>query len=440
MRPRARTPPPSDSISPVAERAPERIELAGLGRRFGALLLDRVPVAIIAGAWYWLTATAPAQTLVLSVAAFVLLAAWVLVQWWAYATRKAGLGYRVFGLELVGTADGRAIGWWRMFLRAIVLSGSWVIVLPGIVATIMLIIDDRRQGWHDRAAKSLAVRRVETRTMVVGAPTFAGAPSQSKAAGIVPLPPHLLASAFEQHDEPAPAAPIQHVPLGDAASTGPWVGQNPNQAAPPSAPAAPVNQPSQGLPKLPPPTPVGAPSTSTQPRPGVPNLPPPTQAAPPAQPPTPVRQGTPVARVRQRNTEQPPVDDYSGTRLVANPTRPPRRPASGGWYLQLDDGRSIELTSLVLIGRAPAPRPEEAGTATLVEAGEPAQTVSKTHLVLGADARGVYVSDRNSTNGTALIGPDGSLEPCPAGVQTRVREGQVVSFGDRSLRVLRRSS
>ena len=47
-------------------------------------------------------------------------------------------------------------------------------------------------------------------------------------------------------------------------------------------------------------------------------------------------------------------------------------------------------------------------------------TISRTHLAVGADARGAYVTDRGSTNGTALVLPDGSYEPCPVGVQTRV--------------------
>ena len=62
--------------------------------------------------------------------------------------------------------------------------------------------------------------------------------------------------------------------------------------------------------------------------------------------------------------------------------------------------------------------------------------VSKVHLLIGTDKRGVHVTDRGSTNGTALVTPHG-LEPCVPGVQMRARDGQIVSFGDRSLTVLR---
>ena len=59
--------------------------------------------------------------------------------------------------------------------------------------------------------------------------------------------------------------------------------------------------------------------------------------------------------------------------------------------------------------------------------------------MIGIDHRGLYVTDRNSTNGTAIANADGAYEPCAPGDPVRVREGQVVSFGDHYFEVRRRA-
>lgn len=99
------------------------------------------------------------------------------------------------------------------------------------------------------------------------------------------------------------------------------------------------------------------------------------------------------------------------------------------------DGRSIDLNGLVLIGRDPVPQPGE--DPVLVATGGTSKRISKTHLAIGVDARGPYVVDRGSTNGTAIASVGGSLVPCAAGEQVRVSEGQMVSFGDLHLEIRR---
>lgn len=113
------------------------------------------------------------------------------------------------------------------------------------------------------------------------------------------------------------------------------------------------------------------------------------------------------------------------------------RRAEGGWYLKFDDGREVDVVSPVLIGRNPAPRPDEVGVA-LISSGEPSHTISRTHLLIGTDARGIYVTDRGSTNGTGLVLPGGRVEPCQPGAQTHIREGQKIKFGERFLTIERR--
>jgi pSer/pThr/pTyr-binding forkhead associated (FHA) protein len=129
-------------------------------------------------------------------------------------------------------------------------------------------------------------------------------------------------------------------------------------------------------------------------------------------------------------------DDMTRTHLapVGRVPGPPRK-ATDGWQLRLDDGRTVPVTGIVLIGRSPRPQPDE--QALLVQAGVDSRMVSKTHLAVGLDHRGLYVMDRGSTNGTAIANSGGEFEPCAPGDPVRVREGQIVSFGDRYLEVRR---
>lgn len=307
------------------------------------------------------------------VADIVVLLAWTLVQWWAYGTRKAGVGYRLAGLELVGVDDGQPIGWGRMFLRTLIYRALWASVIGGILMCIFMVIHDRRQGWHDRAVKSVSIRRLTVPVSTVRPKSRHSVGHSTPAPSTTtPLPPHLLAASFDgRNSAPSPQQ-----------ST--WT--------PPSAPI------------------LHAPGFESQPAPAQP------QPAPMQQP-------------------EPAANDYGGTNLVP-PRGPAKRPSrrAKAWYVRLDDGREIDVQGLVLIGRNPQPRADEEN-AQLISAGEGGQTISKTHLALGADARGVYVVDRGSTNGTALVEGE-EMVPCPAGVQMHVKQGQTVSFGDRYLTVL----
>jgi uncharacterized RDD family membrane protein YckC len=131
-------------------------------------------------------------------------------------------------------------------------------------------------------------------------------------------------------------------------------------------------------------------------------------------------------------------DDVTRTHLApaGKPLAAPRT-ATEGWQLRLDDGRLVAVDGLVLVGRNP--RAQASEQAQLVQAGVESRMVSKTHLAVGLDHRGLYVMDRGSTNGTAIANAGGQFEPCAPGDPVRVREGQIVSFGDRYLEVRRQS-
>ncbi|MFD0865183.1 FHA domain-containing protein, partial [Tessaracoccus lubricantis] len=150
--------------------------------------------------------------------------------------------------------------------------------------------------------------------------------------------------------------------------------------------------------------------------------------------PTPTPVIEPSVKVRQRSFGE--VEEADGTRIANLPAQAGRA-GDEGWYVRLDDGREVELSVTVLLGRNPQKSPEDPEV-HLVPASGDGRMISRTHVLIGTDPRGVYVVDRGSTNGTALVTQGGRLEPCPAGTQVRVREGQQVSYGNRWFTVLRR--
>lgn len=97
----------------------------------------------------------------------------------------------------------------------------------------------------------------------------------------------------------------------------------------------------------------------------------------------------------------------------------------------------MELNVTVLLGRNPQ-RSDDDPEVHLVPSSGDGRMISRTHVLIGTDPRGVFIVDRDSTNGTALVTAAGELEPAPAGVQMRVRDGQQVSYGNRWFTVLRR--
>ncbi|WP_158676464.1 FHA domain-containing protein [Tessaracoccus sp. OH4464_COT-324] len=139
-------------------------------------------------------------------------------------------------------------------------------------------------------------------------------------------------------------------------------------------------------------------------------------------------------KVRQREFGE--VEDADSTVLSVAPQHAPA-PGDHEWCIRLDDGREVGLNVTVLLGRNPQRSPEDPEV-HLVPASGDGRMISRTHVLIGTDARGVFVVDRGSTNGTALVLPSGEMEPAPAGVQMRVKEGQQVRYGDRWFTVLAR--
>lgn len=471
------------------------VRIGGLGRRFLAQLIDGIFPALITGvfaavAWFNWTQNV---LLVAGIAYAVLLGGWAVLVWWMFAARGAGPGMRALRLELVGAADGAPIGWGRFFLRQLILGACAALALPLVVLVIMLIVNPRKQGWHDLAARSIVIaERSRKRAASTSRAPARAAVAASAASTTVGLPAHVAPRGFapqapgsvttsqpepvrgspEVQPTPAPqyvtaqasfgrpqtgaaiAPPGQPYPGSvqpqsqyPAAFAGP---QPPGQAQGQPAPQqyaqqqAPQQYPRQQAPRYAPPQQpvpqhyaqppqqfIGQPYGQPVPQHPLPQFPQPPQAGPPGGFPAAPPPGWPPSAHSQASAGLTSADD-GGTRIA----RRNEGAAQASWIIRLDDGREVPVGALVLIGRNPQPRPGEEG-ARLVKAGENGRMVSKTHLAIGQDERGLFVMDRGSTNGTAVANSGGEYEPCPAGDPVRLREGQVVSFGEHTLTVRR---
>ncbi len=418
--------------------ATQGVVIASLGSRILAAVLDGIPPALAYAVWYVILnrAVQPVTVLVTSVVAGVAVLAWALVVWWGYATRGQSPGARIARISVLSAADGRALGWGRVFLRELVWAATMIIPILWIVLVVLMVTHPRRQGWHDLAAKSVVVK---ARTA-----TIAATPSVQRAsvaaANTVGLPGHLNRSGFSGAGEavmaPPPPAPGPSSFGGGPITSLPFS----PQSAPPRpdpgfqpvpGPVSPASQPwGPSQPIYEPVSPVSQPWGPSQPAASSYPAFNPAPAAPVSQPPGPSQPPYP-SPARAQSEDELNRTHYASPEQLAGLTP---RPTTEGWQIKLDDGRSFDLTGMTLIGRDPQPRTGEA--ADLISVHD-SRMVSKTHLAVGLDHRGVYVMDRGSTNGTAIANTGGQFEPCAPMDPVRVREGQIVSFGDRYLEIKR---
>lgn len=103
--------------------------------------------------------------------------------------------------------------------------------------------------------------------------------------------------------------------------------------------------------------------------------------------------------------------------------------------LTLDSGQRIDVRGVTLLGRAPVAAAGEA-MVQLIRVDDDTRSVSKTHLAVTPARRGVFVIDRDSTNGSAIV-RGGAEFILTAGQPTEIQTGDTVRFGDRTLQVER---
>jgi uncharacterized RDD family membrane protein YckC len=115
---------------------PAEVELAGFGRRFGALLIDWA-LCLVVASFYANPQIVPwPPVLVLIVLNTVLIGLF-----------GRTVGMSLAGIRCISMADGGAIGLGKGFVRAILLA----LLIPA------MIMDASRRGLHDRAAGSVVV-------------------------------------------------------------------------------------------------------------------------------------------------------------------------------------------------------------------------------------------------------------------------------------------
>lgn len=409
----------NSSVRPGAAPAQSTYPIAALERRFTAFAIDRLltwTLAAGAGVAAWFLADAgPWGTLgvVLGVAAVLGVLLGVVAGLSGTSPGKA-----MTGLRVVHHGTGTPIGVGRALWRALLLGLSGLPTFGlGLATLAWTAVEDRgkqRRGWHDQQAHSVVV---DVRPI----PASATADDEAAPRHIVNLTAMRLVPApvIEQPVTPArtpnpawsPSAAVPPPPPGATQARGVRPAPTsppPGPPPPPVAPVAPV------APARPPVAPTPPPARPSQP--SVSSLPPapapaPVSAPPPPPPPPPPSRRTPPAAAA---------------------------PLAVKWRIEFDDGRTIDVTGVVLVGRRPEPRNGEA-VAHLVPLSSKDMSVSKTHAQIGPSSDGsLLVMDRGSTNGSLLV-RGGVTRHLAAGRPSTLQPGDRVHFGDRSMTVIGRS-
>lgn len=420
---------------------------AAAGRRLGAAVLDWVgPAAVLVVmltiGFASITRTQSGGYIIYDTAMLVLLgsiAVGIAVVYTLVMLGIEGRSGNTIGNQLMGIRstdqDGYAPGAGALFLRGLITGAGilltvlatvlvvvfkwfgaalWILVplgMLGIAWAFLVVVSNswdkngKLRGWHDAAAQTLmfdvnAGRNPVTTGGIQGPYSFAPLdlpPVQqvsSPIAGAAVRPGQAVtAPAAEPHQGFSQPAAVPQPP------------HNPNQWQPPVAPA-PVPVPTQG-----------------QAQPQAAPVPTHFQSAPAPVQTKPLQDPAPQVQAWALH----PDDDHDRTQMRGQTVPAP----VAVLRIRLDDGREFQLDRTALIGRNPGGFPGE-DIAQLLAVADPGRSISKTHLHLREDNGGVWVTDRNSTNGSAVTTPDGIRTALQAGEPAYVRPGSTVHFGDRT--------
>lgn len=392
---------------------------ASAGKRLGAWLLDSVPVLIVTIIFGAVLAPRLAQVAVApevigqmmgSYVVYTLIcAAYGVFLWWWEATSGKTVGNVLLGLR-TANEDGFAPGWGKTIIRRLLIGVANVVPVIGPVLMVVSNLWDanhQRQGWHDKIARTLVMDVRAGRDPLTTGGLFG---PESFAPGYLPNAP-----AYPGGSQDADAGftgVINSIPDPNA--------QTP---APQAQPAQPV-QPAQ--PAQPHAAPQAAPATPPRDQPEVPAAPTAPAQAQPSQPAAPeLMAQDPVVQ-----DEEPfhPDDDVEHTQF--------REAATVRARLVFDDGQMHVLDESLLIGRNPSAADGENIVDTLSMA-DIGRSMSKTHLLVQASTSGIWVTDRNSTNGSSITDAGGNRRELTAGQPMQASMGETVYMGDRYFKVER---
>ena len=113
------------------------------------------------------------------------------------------------------------------------------------------------------------------------------------------------------------------------------------------------------------------------------------------------------------------------------PVQPPREIAPPVLaLLRASNGETAEVVGSVLVGRAPARDRARVPDPDLLTVNSPSHDISRTHLEVSASGWDVAVTDLNSTNGTVLVAPNGSMRTMGSGETSTVALGTSLELAD----------
>ena len=139
----------------VTDDAPEgmsALEIASVGQRFGAFLVDFV-ISVLVGIVGLVIGSAMGGDG--SVVNFVLSIGYWIVVLVMVATRGQSPGKIAIGIKIVKT-DGSSIGFGTTLLREII--GKIISSIIILLGYIWILFDGQRQGWHDKIASTYVVK------------------------------------------------------------------------------------------------------------------------------------------------------------------------------------------------------------------------------------------------------------------------------------------
>jgi len=405
------------------------------------------------------------------IVSYVLMFVFTLVQLILHGLKGVTLGKAVVGIRTVNVRTLEKPGFWRgAVVRYLILVASFVVPVIGpllVIALSPLFDPERRgRGWPDRAAatwlvdvrrglnpydgKRMRIARKQITTEVhEAAPELPSlATPVDRDAPAVYVPTGRFSGGVVGAHRAAASAP--GTPAASAAPVAPVAGV-PSLATPPAGPG-----PDTASPAKPVPGPAGAPSASAPASTTATGFAPPAAPAAPAtaawQPPTiaPVAAAAPVTAPAGTPAPAPVHAPAPAPAHAPAPAPSPTTlPASDSprAILVIDNGERVEVRAATLIGRAPAAGPSTGsgtdpstgsgngdGEVQLVRVPDETRSVSKTHVAILLSRRGVVAVDRGSTNGSSIV-RDGAEHPLTPGHPAELRAGDVLRFGDRSLRV-----
>lgn len=175
--PAAAAAPPVQPAAQPAPAAPQYGYVPGTGRpgpmpgvyfaghpgRFVAYLIDGFILSLVIGALYFVIGMVGA--LIASgnndLGVAILFIGWIVVlivglAWFPYWWSKSGQtpGLKIMHLKVVRAADGGTLSLGGGFIRLI---GYWVSAFVFYLGFIWILVDDKRQGWHDKMAGTYVI-------------------------------------------------------------------------------------------------------------------------------------------------------------------------------------------------------------------------------------------------------------------------------------------